>query len=497
MFMRDGKQSRGGCAIVTTFKHNGLLALACAIALVSPAFAGGPHGTQPGWAIDDSGNILVTDAVADRLAQSGAGWVRINFRLGPYGSDTSGFYSAYDTIVNRLRSRGLQVIGLMSNESWPAPGGQADWVANNWEHTGGDGYNSYIDGFGYAFARMASHWQGKITYWEIWNEPNAWTSNDGNGFYSGGTFIYPSTFAALLTHCHSQVHYYNNIAVQVISGGLFGHDISGFSSSNAGADYLNNTYNIGINYTGKFAWTKNTYGSYPLDAIGQHIYINQGGAVNSTWFGTYMDYVHNVVTSWEGAGTTKKTWMTEFGWRTDWVSESTQSANLSSAYNVINGKSYARSGIWFQLDDNPAGGMYFGIFRSDATQKPAWTTFNTKNTYQGKKSDGTTVTAILTYFNNHGGMATHGSAYDNGGTAWAHMWDYGYVQDFDGGSIGKCAIFDTGHRVAMGFWQTYLQGYHTYLRFPTSDEYGFGSGTRQDFQGGYMTWDPTNGVIVH
>ena len=92
----------------------------------------------------------------------------------------------------------------------------------------------------------------------------------------------------------------------------------------------------------------------------------------------------------------------------------------------------------------------------------------------------------------------HLRSYDNGGTAWAHWWDYGYVQDFDGGSIGQCAIFDTGHRVAMGFWQTYLQGgNHSYLRFPTTDEYGYGAGTRQDFQGGYMTWDPTNGVIVH
>src|SRR5436190_10922106 len=122
--------------------------------------ASGPHRTQPGWAIDDSGNVLITDAIADRLAQSGAGWVRINFRLGPYPSDTSQFYAAYDIVVNRLRSRGLQIIALMSNESWR--GSQADWQANNWENMGGDGYNGYIDQFGYAFARMAAHWQTRL-----------------------------------------------------------------------------------------------------------------------------------------------------------------------------------------------------------------------------------------------------------------------------------------------------------------------------------------------
>jgi len=286
--------------------------------------------------------------------------------------------------------------------------------------------------------------------------------------------------------------------VQIISGGLFGHDIGGFGTGQAGADYLDNTYNIGINYTGKFAWTMGTYGSYPLDAIGQHIYINQGGTVSSTWFGTYLDYVHNVVTSYEGAGTPKKTWMTEFGWTTvGGVSEATQSANLGTAFDVMNGKSYFKTALQFQMDDNPAGGAYYGIFRPDLTQKPSWTTFNSKTTYQGKQSNGATVTAILNYFNNNGGMGTHGSPYDNGGSAWAHWWDYGYVQDFDGGSIGRCAIFDTGHRVAMGFWTTYLQGgNHSHLRFPTSDEYGYGSGTRQDFQGGYMTWDPANGVLV-
>jgi len=262
--------------------------------------ASGPHGTQPGWAVDDSGNVLITDAIADRLAQSGAGWVRINFRLGPYASDTSQFYAAYDTVVNRLRSRGLQIIALMSNESWR--GSQADWQANNWENTGGDGYNTYIDQFGYAFARMAAHWQGQIKYWEIWNEPNCWSSNPSPGVFVGCSYIYPSNFAAMLTHCHSQVHYYNNIPVQIISGGLFGHDIGGFNSGSAGAQYLDSTYNVGINSTGKFAWTMATYGSYPLDGIGHHIYINQGGNVSTSWFGTYLDYVHNIVTTWEGAG---------------------------------------------------------------------------------------------------------------------------------------------------------------------------------------------------
>lgn len=462
---------------------------------IPPSSAAGPQGIQAGQPIDDAGNILITDSVAQRMADSGAGWVRVNFRLGPYSSDTTTFYSKYDTIITTLRSKGLQVIGLMSNESWR--GSQADWTANNYENTGRDGHNSYIDGFGYEFARMAKHYEGKIKYWEIWNEPNCWNQNPSPGVYSGCTYIYPSNFAALLTHTHTQAHYYNSINVQIISGGLFGHDISGFSSGNAGADYLDQTYNVGINGTGKFAWTKATYGTYPLDGVGQHIYITGNRAVDQTQFSNYLDYVHNVLVKYEGPSTTKKTFVTEYGWGTNSVDDTTQANNLAAALQIMKNKSYVQTSTWFQLDDNPPANLYYGIFRSDLSKKPSYSQFQTQTTYQGRKSDGSIVSAILNYYNGHGGVAIFGSPYDNGGGPWAHYWDFGYVQDFDGGRAGRGAIFDTGHGVGHDFWVTYLQGNnHSILKFPTSEEYAYQGGTRQDFQGGYMTWTATSGVKV-
>jgi hypothetical protein len=455
----------------------------------------GPHGSQPGQPIDDWGNVLISDAAADRLAQAG-GFVRINFRLGPHASDTAAFYAAYDTIVNRLRARGLQILGLMSNESWR--GSQDDWTENSYERSGGDGYNDYIDQFGYAFARIAKHYEGKIGAWEIWNEPNCWAENPAPGVYRGCSFIYPSNFAAMLTHCHSQVHYYSDVDVQVVSGGLFGHDLGGFAKGPAGVDYLDSTYDAGINRTGKFGWARSTYGRYPLDAVGQHIYINQGGAVSTSWFRTYLDWMHGIVTKWEGASSNKPTWITEFGWTQPSVSEATQASNLAQAMAVMKAKSYVAHAIWFQNEDGGPGFAY-GLFRGDGSKKPAQTQFRAQAAYQGKKSDGTTVKKILDAWVASGGMAGNGSPYDNGGGIYAHFWDYGYVQDFKGGSVGSCAIFDTGYRVAMGFWQTYLHGgYHDKLRFPTSGEYAIGGGAvRQDFQGGYMLWDARNGVRVY
>lgn len=472
-----------------------------------------PLGIQPGQPIDDSGNILITETVADRLKSTGAGWVRINFRLGPYQSDTPEFYSKYDTIVNRLQARGLQVVALMSNESWP--GGQNNWTENNFEHTGRDGHNLYIDQFGYAFGRLAKHYEGKIKYWEIWNEPNCYAQSPSQGVFTGCSFIYPSNFAAMLTHVHTQAHYYNNIDVQIIAGAVFGHDISGFGTGPAGADYLDETFNTGINKTGKFAWTKATYGTYPLDAIGQHIYITGNRAVDESAFSQYLDYIHNVLVKYEGPSSTKQTWVTEYGWATNQTDETTQANNLSKVVPIMRGKSYVANSFWFQLDESPGANLFYGLYRGDFSSKPAYTVFKNQNPTSsptptptptpppaptispGQKADGSIVNTILNYYNTHGGKANWGSPYDNGGSAYAHMWDFGYVQDFNGGKTGKGAIFDSGHGVAHDFWKTYLLGNnHIILKFPTTEEYPFRNGTRQDFQGGSMFWDPVNKVRV-
>jgi uncharacterized protein with LGFP repeats len=160
-----------------------------------------------------------------------------------------------------------------------------------------------------------------------------------------------------------------------------------------------------------------------------------------------------------------------------------------------------QSALWFQIDDIPAAGHAYGLFRDDGSAKPAAARFRELATYEGRRADGSREDAIAAYFDAHGGMEENGSPYDNGGSAWVHGWDYGDVQDFDGGAIGRCAIFSIGgaaHRVARGFWGAYLErGLHDRLRFPVSDEYADGGGTRQDFQGGHLTWRPDRGVEVH
>jgi len=461
----------------------------------------GSHGIQYGQPMGDDGTIFLTDEVADALAATGAGVIRVNFRTGNYGSDTAEWYVKYDEIINRLRDRGFTIIGCLNYETLWAPNGQDDWCDNNVEHGGTDGYNAYIDAFGYMAARIASHFEGRVKYWEIWNEPNCYSEGDGSTF-TGGYFIYPSNFAALLAHVYTQLRYYNNIDCEVISGGLLGHDIAGLNYESSGAQYLSDTYYMGTTY-GSWNWILANAGTYPLDHIGQHIYISQGGRVSASDISTYCDWVRGAYEAYEGSGTSKKIFMTEFGWETPAVSEQDQAYNIDVALNTFFSKPYIENATWFYLKDEP--GLTFGLYRSSGLsendKKIGWTNFSNKVREEGRYSNRTINYNIANYFNNNGGMAAFGSPFDNGGSKWVHYWDYGYVQDFRGGYFGDSIIMTSSSgtfAIILGFRETYLSGNnHHILRFPVSDEYGWGSGTRQDFQGGYMTWDPYNGVVVH
>jgi hypothetical protein len=259
----------------------------------------------------------------------------------------------------------------MSNET--QAGSQEEWIQNNYELYGGDGYNAYIDEFGYRFGRLATHFENRIYYWEIWNEPNCWADNPDPGIYLGCSFIYPSNFAALLTHVHSQAHYYSNLNVYIISGGLLSHDFNGMDWEDSGAAYLNDTFNMGVNITGKFAWTKETYGSYPLDALGQHIYIDQLWYVNRERLSDYLDYMQMILAGY-GEGD-KATWITEFGWQTSQVDELIQGTNIITSLEEMQDKGYIAAGIYFQLDDTPSEYMYWGLFNEWGIAKEAFYAF--------------------------------------------------------------------------------------------------------------------------
>jgi hypothetical protein len=402
-------------------------------AILPTSAAQGNQGLQGGWAIDDAGHVNFPHSVRSELPfmqQAGAGALRLNFRLGNCfkdwtsagcaGADGVSALAAYDIVVGEaINTYHLQVVGLISSEAWH--GDQAQWTANSAEQVArGTGDNTYIRAFAAnAASVLANRYASRITTWEVWNEPNAYAANPSPGVYTGSSFMYPSNFAWLLKRSYAAIK-----AIQpgntstVVSGGLFGHDISGatvttvapggaiqtitkrgtiadakagpaavaaatcVSNALSGADYLCNSYRMGQQKAG---WKA---GAYPLDAIGQHLYIDQGGLTSGSKITTYLQDVRGAYVAFEGAATVKKTQVTEFGWVADPRNASTypaaadrQATNVQTAYATFRSTSYVKRADYFAAQDVPEGNVFYGLVQGDGTLKPAFGLYQTAAAY--------------------------------------------------------------------------------------------------------------------
>ncbi|MFN8637254.1 MAG: hypothetical protein U0893_25675 [Chloroflexota bacterium] len=405
-----------------------MLALSVVLVLAAPAGpaeaqAQGDQGLQGGWAIDDGGNAAFTHSVAVQtplMRQAGAGWVRINFRLGACYADWTSVgcngrtaLQAYDEVVGRARGQGLQILGLLSNESWP--GSQAEWIANNAEVAGGNGDNAYIWAFASGAAgQVARHFASQIGWWEVWNEPNAWTGRDGSGNPTGGTFLYPSNYAWMVKRSQAAIRAARGDAV-IVSGGLLAHDQGGATftvrpsakpgvpagppqqevrhgervgprrsprtagvgyassacqeSRPSGAAYLCDLYVMGF---GEAGWGA---GAAPLDQIGLHLYVDQGGLTGRDKLTAYLAEIRAAYVAYEGGSTPKKIEMTEGGWTLSFVDASTQAQNVRVLYDALRGTPYVGRGYWFGVQDIPEGGLFYGLYDGDGQARASLTAY--------------------------------------------------------------------------------------------------------------------------
>ena len=383
---------------------------AAALGLLLAILTGGPptasaaqgnQGLQDGWAVGDQGQISGGQLLADELGaiqQAGAGWVRVNFRLGQCFRDWTSIgcngqtaVQTYDPVIANVQARGLKVLGLLSSEAWP--GQQSDWTANNAENTvGGTGSNTYISNFAQSAAHvLVLHYNGTngplIAQWEVWNEPNAWSTSPSPGVYTGSSFIYPSNFAQLLAQANTAIKSANSSA-SVISGGLLGLDVNGShkgarngykprsttgsacpSTIPGGGDYLCATYTMGWQVAG---WTK---GAGPFDAVGQHLYVTQGSAVNSNTIQRYLGDLRTVYVNYGGDPPARQSHVTEFGWSTASVGTSQQAHNLQVAYQTFKSTSYVARGYWYRTQDLGVDNDFYGLLTTNGAAKPAFTAY--------------------------------------------------------------------------------------------------------------------------
>lgn len=321
----------------------------------------------------DGATTLFGDQDLTALAETGAQVARFDVTLGAYPSWDEAILGRYSDVVQRLAQAGLTIIGLLGpgivamaiqDEQNPQ-----SWNFDNSENSasGSGGENSYIDSYVIAAGQIVAGLPA-ITRWEVWNEPNAWASHTGTQ-YSGHSFIYPSLYATLLRGAYAAIK-----AVQpgatVITGGLLGHNNQGvLSAENSGAGYLQRLYDA-LALGGPRAQP-------PCDAIGQHLYVDQGGPVDPAHLQQYLDDVHGVILANEGAAATRPVFITEAAWTTapGAVTPEVQAANLAALYRVCRANPFVAATCWFELRDSPPGNLYYGVYNADWSPKPSFGTF--------------------------------------------------------------------------------------------------------------------------
>jgi hypothetical protein len=282
---------------------------------------------------------------------------RIDLHLGGNASWSPSLIAAYRSVVNSLDAAGLQVLGLLG-AGIVAEASQEQWNTDNAEN-GGSGWNPFLDQYTSAAQTVITAFP-QIRHWEIWNEPNAWTSHTGT-VYTGGNYIYPSLYAALLGNLYPLIQSVQPAAT-VVTGGLFAHDIAGdLSRDNSGASYLDSVYSL--------------VGSpVPFDVIGMHYYIDQGGALVPEHLQLYLEMILETISYYEH-DPSRPVYITEAGWTTSSVSESVQASNLKAFYEVLGLNQFVQIRLWFQIRDHPAGAQYYGLRPADGSPKPAFAAF--------------------------------------------------------------------------------------------------------------------------
>jgi hypothetical protein len=458
---RGGPPDTGDCSIPLTVKlaslslyqsishHAKWFLIGLGLFLFFPAAqAGGPMGVDGGVVVSGS-TVNLTPALASNYVAGKTGWIRVNMIL-PSGSTGWGSKELgyYDQAINNAKAAGLQVLILMNAQGFYNNGTLSSENANDYENTGGNGDNSYIDTWvTNVVTPIVQRFHDRVKIYEIWNEPSTWGTSNSPTSFSGGTWLYPSCYSWMLARSWIAAHKTLGFAdVKIITSDVGQHYFPSLPMTNGYATYLTNLYTLGTNPTvGSFSSVRSAYGAYPIDGLGQHLYIDYNTTTTTAKFQSFLNVLRFAFTNYEGAATTKKTYLTEFGWNTTYVSQSAQDANLVAAFTAIEApNSFVAMAIWFTWEDGGAGN--FGVLTSSGQPKTAYPDYQFWEQYEGYYTNGALETNIANYFKQRG-QAVMGDAFDNGNSAFVHTLAGGnavaQAQDFSGGSHQNVTIFDS------------------------------------------------------
>lgn len=236
--------------------------------IVLPPYDPTTNGEVP---IIRPGDTLAVDA----LKAAGVDWVRLGFIHKNGSIDWQG----YDRMVDTLCANGISVQGLVNHETL---------LRQDYDEPASA--EAYRQNFSDQAKFIADYYEGRITYWEVWNEPN----------FLDGAFINPIRYAPLLDDTYQAIKQANPQA-KVLFGGL----ASAWDDSN---DYFAQMYSTvaGVRQFDYFAvhpYANEIYGPNPEI----YMYANLP-PTNDTIVDKFMETMSDHTQG------NKHLWITEVGW---------------------------------------------------------------------------------------------------------------------------------------------------------------------------------------
>jgi polysaccharide biosynthesis protein PslG len=347
-----------------------LLCAAAALLFAPKAFAAEP-GTNADltWGISSADQ----DRTVSLMKDAGVKWVRLNISWksvepNSKGSYSSGYLSNIDSIVDKVRAAGIQVVMPMADSvpywasadpsKYTDSSGTKHWNVY-WRPTS---FNDYGDAFRYVVNRYSAH---GVHVYEVWNEPNLknfWPSGpNATEYVQMLKAAYPAAKGA-------------DPSSTILAGALSDNDYG----------FLQGIYAAG--------------GGPYFDAVSDHTYPNAGpdscwndsaGKRNRFAFCAIEEIRNTMVANGDSA---KQIWLTEFGWSTCdnsfsgcWgkgVSESDQATYTTEAFRDLESYPYVKAALeynfrntYFRNDDPGDFSADLGLLRTDFTPKPAYAAF--------------------------------------------------------------------------------------------------------------------------
>lgn len=308
----------------------------------------------PAYRMDQPG-VPINDPIVDDLEALGAKWMRFEFRA--KGSPPAIPIDDYHTVVDRLRARGIQALGLLDYATVPRP--RETW-----------GQSEYREAFVSTAASLVAEFKDDIRYWEIWNEEDIGHTPSGMG---GDTYLSPEDYAYLLGgdpaadpaalpwaamgvyQAIKEADPYATVLLGGLSNAWKTEDGKGAGS------YLEAVYQA-------LADLDYGPGSWPFDVVAVHPYygLNPDPSVYLLSGGEYILRANLWTVMNERGDGDKRFWITEIGWNTNttqwscmppFVSEENQAAYLESSWSIFLGEPTSQDGVlvdkvfWYQYQD--------------------------------------------------------------------------------------------------------------------------------------------------